>query len=213
MMILIDIGHPAHVHLFRNFYFEIKKKGFCPVVTVKNISSAKKLLESFGIDYIEIGAKSDTIGGKLFKQFGFTYQLFKIVKKNRIQLGLGSSITLAHVSKITKMKSFLFDDDDSAVQPLFARFAHPFADFLLSPDVLAFERNKKNHIIYPGYHELAYLHPLRFTPEPGVVKEVGLNPGEKYFVMRFNVFKAHHDIDVSGLSLEQKLELVMLMEK
>lgn len=213
MKILIDIGHPAHVHLFKNFYFEMKKKGFSPIVTVKNITAAKQLLNIYGMNYIDIGSKSDTIIGKIFTQFGFDRQLFKIVKKNKIDLGIGTSITLVHVSKISRMKSFIFDDDDSAVEPLFAKFAHPFADILISPDVLSYERKEKNHFTYAGYHELAYLHPNRFKPDPGILKEAGIAPTERYFVMRFNAFKAHHDVGARGLSMEQKLRLVKFLEK
>ncbi|MCP4148716.1 MAG: DUF354 domain-containing protein [bacterium] len=213
MKLLIDIGHPAHVHLFRNFFLEMKKKNIAPIVTVKNIPAAEELLDLYGIEHITIGAKSDSIFGKLMAQFSFNWQLYKLVKKHKITLGIGTSITLTHVSKVTKMKSLLFDDDDAEVQPLFVKFAHPFADCLLSPDVLKHERTKKHHITYPGYHELAYLHPNRYTPDPGILEEAGLKEGDKYFVMRFNVFKAHHDVGVKGLSLEQKLKLVETLEK
>ncbi len=212
MKILIDIGHPAHVHLFRNFYFEMKKRGFSLLVTVKNIPSAKRLLDIYSIDYIDIGSKPDTIRGKFFAQLRFNWRLKKIVKKNKINLGIGSSITLAHVSKISRMKSFVFDDDDSEVQPLFAKFAHPFADFLVSPDVLAYERRKKNHLTYAGYHELAYLHPRRFKPDYEVIKKSGLKPGDVFFVLRFNIFKAHHDKGVHGLTIEQKKQLIDLLK-
>lgn len=213
MKMLIDIGHPAHVHLFRNFYFEMKKRGEVPIVTVKNIPSAKLLLDIYSIDYIDIGKKSDTILGKLIYQLHYNWVLFKIVKKHKINFGLGTSITISHVSKTSSMKSFVFDDDDSSVEPLFAKFAHPFADFLISPDVLAYERKKKNHFTYAGYHELAYLHPQRFKPDPVVLKELDLIPGDVFFVMRFNAFKAHHDIGVRGLSIKQKQEIIKRLTK
>jgi len=110
------------------------------------------------------------------------------------------------------MKSILLDDDDSEVQPLMAKFGHPFADNILSPDVLSFE-NKKNAIYYPGYHELAYLHPNRFTSDPSVLSEMGLSENETFFIMRFNVFKAHHDVGARGLSIEQKCRIIKILEK
>jgi len=213
MRILIDIGHPAHVHLFRNFYFEMKKRCIPIIVTVKDIPSAKKLLELFSIEYMEIGEKYDSIIGKIFHQFKYDWSIFKIVKKHKINFGLGTSITLSHVSKFSKMRSFIFDDDDSSVEPLFAKFAHPFADYLISPDSLAFERKKLNHITYSGYHELAYLHPNRFTPDIKVLKELGIKENEIFFVMRFNAFKAHHDIGIKGLNLDKKRKLINLLKE
>ena len=91
-------------------------------------------------------------------------------------------------------------------------FGHPFTDLVVSPDSLRGSRKKKGTLFYPGYHELAYLHPNRFTPDPSVPAEAGLLPGERYFVLRFNAFKAHHDKGAEGLSLEQKLQLVRLLE-
>jgi predicted glycosyltransferase len=67
----------------------------------------------------------------------------------------------------------------------------------------------KNKVVYyPSYHELAYLHPEVFKPDHAVLKEAGLKEGEPYFVLRFNAFRAHHDINASGLTLDQKLQIV-----
>ncbi len=55
------------------------------------------------------------------------------------------------------------------------------------------KQEKTGTLFYPGYHELAYLHPRRFTPDRGVLAEAGISEGERYFVLRFNAFKAHHD--------------------
>jgi predicted glycosyltransferase len=109
------------------------------------------------------------------------------------------------------MKSIILDDDDDEVEPLFVKYAHPFADVVLSPDCLTRKTNKL--ITYPGYHELAYLHPNRFTPDENVLKEIGLKKGDVYFILRFNAFKAHHDVDVKGLSSDNKRRLIEMLEK
>lgn len=212
MNILIDIGHPAHVHLFRNLYAELKNRGHEVIVTVKNLESAKSLLNIYQIPFIELGSKKDSIGGKLMGQLVFLKELYKISRKHKIDLAIGSSLTIIHLSKISRVKSFLFDDDDSAVEPLMAKFGHPFADYIVSPDVLAYERKKKHHITYAGYHELAYLHPARFKPDPTVLDELGIGRDEPFFIMRFNAFKAHHDIGVQGLSVENKSKLIELLK-
>jgi uncharacterized protein len=204
MNILVDICHPAHVHLYRNFIIKMKSKGHYVYVTIRDIPSAKKLLKLYNIRYIDYGTKSDSLLKKSLKQIKYDWTLRNIIKDLNIDFGIGTSITVAHASKLTKMISFILDDDDSEVEPLFAKFAHPFCDYLLSPDVLKYERVKSNCITYPGYHELAYLHPNKFNPDSDVLKELGIRSGEKYFIMRFNAFKAHHDIGVRGFSQEQK---------
>jgi predicted glycosyltransferase len=205
--ILIDIGHPAHVHLFKNFISEARESHNV-LVTVRDIPAAKVLLDKYGIGHIGHGSKKNSLAAKFFKQLGYDYRVRKLVNENRVDIGMGTSMTLAHVSRVSNMASYLFDDDDDAVQPLFKRFAHPFADFLLSPDPLRNQRQKKKHLVYPGYHELAYLHPRRFVPDPGVLTQIGLKPDDPFFVVRFNAFKAHHDVAARGLNLEQKRTLV-----
>lgn len=213
MNILIDICHPAHVHLFRNFISIMKDKGHYVYITVKDIPSAKQLLRLYNIRYIDYGSKSDSLIGKTLKQLKYDWDIKNIVKELNINIGIGTSITISHVSKISKMTSFVLDDDDSDVEPLFAKFAHPFANYLISPDVLKHERLKKNHLLYPGYHELSYLHPNRFTPDKSVLDKLGLKQGDKFFVLRFNAFKAHHDIGAKGLSNAQKKQLISLLNQ
>ena len=212
MNILIDIGHPAHVHLFRNFYSEMKAKGHDLHVTVKSLSSATDLLDLYGIPYMLIGAKGDTLTTKAFRQVQFDLRLIRIAKRFRIDIGLGSSISLAHASRFCKMKSVIFDDDDDMVQPLMTKFGHPFADMIVSPTSLESARASRKALFYPGYHELAYLHPARFRPDPLVLNEAGVAIGERYFILRFNAFRAHHDKGVKGLSAAQKLSLVKQLE-
>ena len=212
MKILIDIGHPAHVHLLKNFYFLTKENGHELFVTVKNIKSALELLSILGINYLNIGNKDDFIMSKAINQIKYNKKIFDLVNKNKIDIGIGSSVNLAHVSKLTNMKSIILDDDDDEVEPLFVKFAHPFCDTLLSPDVLREKRKKKDTIYYAGYHELAYLHPNWFEPDSSVLKEAGLNPGEVFFIIRFNAFKAYHDIRKHGLSFRQKLRLVNFLK-
>ena len=68
MNILIDIGHPAHVHLLRNIYHQLIKNGHVVCVTVKDITIAKALLEKYNIEYINIGKKRDSLLGKALTQ-------------------------------------------------------------------------------------------------------------------------------------------------
>lgn len=210
--ILIDIGHPAHVHLFRNLHKELTSSGFSVMVTIKDVPIIKQLLTVYGIPFQIIGTKSDSLFGKFFDQIRFGWRMWRIVMRNKIHIAIGTSITIAHVSRFSKMTSFVFDDDDSEVQPLMARFGHPFADYIVSPDVLSHERKGKNAIVYPGYHELAYLHPSHFTPDKSVLAEHGIRENEVFFVMRFNAFRAHHDVGVNGLSIEQKRELIEILK-
>jgi len=208
MKILIDIGHPAHVHYYRNLAKELKRKGHYIFWGVKDIRIARRLLDYHEFEYTVFPPKTDSLLGKLFMQLRYDWKLLKICKHEKINIAIGTSVSVAHVSRLSPVKSIVFDDDDDEVQPLITKYVNPFADSLLSPESLRGRRKRKNTIYYPGYHELAYLHPKRFTPDPGVLKEFNIELDDRIFIMRFNVFKAHHDLGIKGLSLEQKLKLI-----
>lgn len=213
MNILVDAGHPAHVHYYHNLASELEKKGHKVFWSVKDIPLAKSLLNHYGFKYTLLPRKADWLPGKIVMQIIFTYKLLKLCRKEKITYIVGSSVTASHISLMSKVKSIIFDDDDDDIQPLVTKFVHPFCTELISPDSLKGKRARKDTIFYPGFHELAYLHPKRFTPDPSVLQDVGLIVGEPYFTLRFNAFKAHHDIGMMGFSLDQKLQLVHILEK
>lgn len=211
MNILIDIAHPGHVHLLRNSYLILKERGHNIYVTVKHIPSAIALLDKFQIPYIYIGGKKDSLIGKAVLQLYYNFKILKLVFEKKIDVGFCSSMTIAHVAKVSKMKSILLDDDDDDIEPLFVKYAHPLTDTILTPDSIY--RKSSKTIYYKGFHELAYLHPNFFKPNPRIIDEIGLKDEEPFFVLRFNAFKAHHDVGVQGLPFEDKRKLIEILEK
>jgi hypothetical protein len=213
MRFLLDIGHPAHVHYFKHLITSLRNNGHTVFITTKDIGSVKTLLTRYGLEYIVLPRKSDSIAGKAINQMKYDWLLLKICRDLKIDYTIGVSITIAHLSGISKIKSFVFDDDDDEVQPLFVKWGQPYATELLSPDVLKGKQKRKDVIYYPGYHELAYLHPNRFSPDEGVLSEVGLKKGDPYFILRFNAFRAHHDKGIRGLSPEDQKKLVQFLSE
>lgn len=51
MNLLIDIGHPAHIHYYRNLAAELELKGHKMSWTVKDIPVAKHLPDHYGFSY------------------------------------------------------------------------------------------------------------------------------------------------------------------
>ncbi|GAB2551961.1 DUF354 domain-containing protein [Spirosoma aerophilum] len=205
--LLIDINHPAHVHLFRHFIQEMRSRGYTVLVTAKNVPSITALLKQYKIDYIDTGRKKDDMLRKYLYEFVHLLKVLSIVVRRRVDYGIGVSMVLPIVSRLTPMVTFALDDDDLQATPLFGKFTS-LANVVLNPDALDHENRGAGQLCHPSYHELAYLHPDRFRPDAGVLHEIGLAPGEPFFVLRFNAFKAHHDAGVRGLSIEQKLTIV-----
>lgn len=212
MNILIDIGHPAHVHLFKCLAESLSSHGHRLFYSVREIPVAQRLMEHYGMTpYLNLGKKMDGMLGKAGTVFSQDAQLLRFVRKNHIDIGLSSGIVLSHVAKLTRMKAFMFDDDDDAAEPLVVKYGHPLSDVVLTPQCI--RRKTKHAVYYAGTHELAYLHPSRFTPDPEVLHRAGLEDGERFFIMRFVALKGHHDVGQTGLSIEQKIALLNLLKR
>jgi predicted glycosyltransferase len=83
----------------------------------------------------------------------------------------------------------------------------PWATVVCTPD--CFRRDiGRRQVRYRGLHELAYLHPRRFTPDPAALADCGLSPHEPFAVVRFVSWGAGHDVGHGGLRDEQKQRLV-----
>lgn len=210
MNILFEISHPAHVYKMLGTMKTLQANGHKIVVVTKDVKSITCLLQKFEVEHIVLGKKKDSLIGKALLQLMYNTKCYLLLKKHRINLMVGS-LTSAYMTRLTGIPSLLFDDDDDEVEPLIVKYVHPYISGILSPDALKGMRARKDTVYYAGYHELAYLHPNRFTPDPSVLQEIGLNEGDPYFVLRFNVFKAHHDIGISGLSIENKRKIIALL--
>ena len=65
MRVLIDIGHPAHVHLFRNMALELMKEGSVVLFTCREKEFEKELLVYYGLPYRSLGRKYSGTAGKI----------------------------------------------------------------------------------------------------------------------------------------------------
>lgn len=211
MNVLIDIGHPAHVHLFKYLATGLEKKGHKLFFSVRDIPVAKRLMEYYGMPYYDLGKKKDSLMGKAYTVLKQDAKLLWFVIKNKIDVGISNGIVLPHLSTVTSMKSFVFDDDDDNAEMLAVKYGHPFADVVLTPNSI--KRRAKSALYYSGTHELAYLHPNRFIPDINILKSANLSEGDRFFIMRFVAFKGFHDVGQQGISLEQKRRLISLLSK
>ena len=167
-------------------------------------------MNSYRFNYKIIGKKRDSIIFRYLSQLLFIFKTIIFVKIHKIDIGMGISMTLPIVGKLTNMKVIGFDDDDMSVTPIFAKYINK-SDIVLIPSCLAHENRGINIIKHAGYHELAYLHPNRFVPDEKVLNEAFIDLHEPYFILRFNSFKAHHDVGVKGLSIEDKRKLIEIL--
>jgi uncharacterized protein len=211
MNILVDIGHPGHVHLFRNLVAELRKQGHRVSLTCRDVPVITQLLDFYNLEYTITGKKKNSLLQKYLYQGKDILAAWRTIRKEKATMGIGVSMILPLISKTRIIDSIAFDDDDRKVTPVFAFFAG-MADAILTPASLSSDNRGRKHITYNGFHELAYLHPKRFTPDPAVLKKLGITEADRFFLLRFNSFQAHHDTGESGMTWEQKIRLIRHLE-
>lgn len=209
MRILVDINHPAHVHLFKYAIQTWQSRGDEVRITARDKDLTFELLESLGLDYVPIPATKPGFLGYLVAVLQSDWTVWQLARDFDPDMLIGTSFAAAHVSKLVRGKSLVFGEDDWASARDFWRLVVPFADFIITPDTIPDSLGHK-HIKYAGCQELAYLHPQRFEPDRKIVS--GLLPGEgSYSIVRFVSLTAFHDKNERGISLDDAKQVVDLL--
>lgn len=199
MKILFDINHPAQFHLFRNFYFYLKRQNHQVVVSIRNRDFTKTLCDLYGIDYlITSEAKNGFIGfaSEFIKK---EINLINLQRKWKFDIGFGTSLFLSHLSFLFKFRDYNFIEDDDEWVTFHRLTAYPFAYRIVVPQNLKYKHWHDKRIKHNSYHELAYLHPNNFEPDKSVLEKYDLSP-KQYVVTRFSALNAYHDYNIKGIS-------------
>lgn len=210
MRILIDIGHPAHVHLFRNFALEMLSKNHEILFTCREKEFEINLLEHYGLPYNSFGRKYSSLPGKLLGLIKFD------IKEFFTGLRFKPDILLSHGSIYASHASLLLGKPHISLEDTFnfeqIRLYKPFTRVILTSDYDHPLKSEKV-IKYSGYHELAYLHPKRYHPDASILNELGVLEGQKYSIIRLVSRKASHDTGHKGITTENKLKAVDSFKK
>jgi uncharacterized protein len=205
MRMLIDIGHPAHVHLFKNIVQEFVKKGNEVLFTTREKEFEIGLLKSYRFNFISFGKHYQSIFGKLIGliKFDFLLLIVSIRFKPDIFLSHGSPYA-SHVAFFTGKPHISFEDTFNFEQ---IKLYRPFIKVILTADY-PHPSVGKNEIRYSGYHELSYLHPNVFKPSFKALNSLKLKANEKFVILRFVSWSSTHDLGHKGFSSSNKLKVV-----
>ncbi len=212
MKIFIDIGHPAHVHYFKNFIWIMQEKGHSIFVSARDKEVALELLDYYKIPYFNRGKGRKGLFGKLLYIFEGDFKLLKKAQavKPDLFLSFGSPYA-AHVAWLMKKPHIAFDDTDHSFFEHFISL--PFTKTVLTPTVFQKDFGSKQ-VRFDGFMELCALHPNRFKPNPEHIQSLINNSlNNKYIILRFVSWQASHDIGLEGLTLEDKYLLVEKLSK
>jgi len=201
MNFLFDIGHPAHVHLFRNYIDYLKGKGHRVFVVSRKKDVTEKLLDYYKIDHYPVTLAAKTKYGMLKELLERNKFIFNLHKKNKFSAAFGTSASIGFLKLKYGVPAFNFNEDDDDVIKIYSYLAYSFATKVINPDCLRFNKWRNKRVLHSSYHELAYLHPNNFIPDINIVKSYNLET-KKYVIIRLSALQAHHDIGIKGISKE-----------
>lgn len=211
MNVGLFVGHPAHYHYLKNVAIGLKSKGHNVQFVAKQKDILEDLLKHANVEYTLIReSRGDSKLALLNSVLQMEIKMCQFIKDKKIDILVGSTLTFA--SRVFKgIHVIETGEDDAAVVPLMAQIAYPFASSVLSPVSCDNGKWNKKSVLYPSYHELAYLHPNHFTPDKSVVEKY-FSADEPYFILRFAKLNAHHDAGIQGINTEIAQRLIDILK-
>jgi uncharacterized protein len=209
MRLIFIINTPGQAHTWRYVIEGFQARGHCLKILARDYGSTIHLLTDFGFKFTTfkpVGALSWRLLGS-FMHLEKCYQLSQGFNPSMfIGFGIDAAITAARYRKPCIV---LVDDEHTYMQN---RMTSLLANAIITPDTFRKTLGEK-HIRIQSFKELAYLHPKYFKPDISIFDELNIPRGEKYIILRFNVFDAVHDIGMRGFPASYQMKLVTELER
>lgn len=203
--ILIDIGHPAHVHLFRNARKILLERGHKVFVLARNKEVTFDLLKAYQIEFFKGTSQKTGFPGRvaeLCRWFNITHKIIKTYNID-VVISVGSPAA-AWAAKIKSIPHLAFNDTETAIEQRLLYL--PASKKIFTPACLLADYGPKQ-VRYNGTHDLAYLRPEHFTPDPKIKDELHITENEKYAVLRFVSWEATHDWGKAKTAVNTQYEI------
>jgi len=219
MRILIALNHPAHYFLFKYIIIGLTDRGHNIDVVIKEKDILEKILISERQEYTKINEKKQrknntfsVISKGLLELVVQDVNLYKLVRKKskRPDFMLGTDISIAHVGKYFGIPSFVYNEDDFEINKLFCKATYPFAKYIVSPEYTSVGKFEFKKVGYNGIQKMSYLNPKYFIPDINVLKELGINSKEPFFIIRLVSLTSGHDIEGKHTGIGNNLLLKII---
>ena len=133
MRLIFDLGHPAHVHLFRNLIKRLELNRDSYFVASRDKDVTIRLCDAYGIPNKVISkAYSGSITGGIKELLVRTLKLLSIAIRFKPDALLGTSMSIGIVGRAIHRPSFVFNEDDAYYIPLFAHLVYPTCNYIVT---------------------------------------------------------------------------------
>ena len=210
MRFLIEAHHPAHIHFFKNPVRIWRERGDDVLLIGRDRDVMKQLLAAYSYIPSRIVTRARGSGRfPLREMLERQAAVASAIRAFRPTLVLSLMGSYTQAARVLGVPNIIFTD--SEFQSFNHRIAHPFATRIYTPECFWKPLGEKQRR-YAGYHELAFLHPSRFTPRREVLARLRVNGGPsqdqapngapepgQYVVIRTSAWNTLHDVGESGL--------------
>lgn len=212
MNILVDIGHPAHVHYSRNAIKRWKENGHKVFITSRDKEVIKSLLEYYDLPYVNRGKGKNSRLGKLLYMIQADFFLIKEARKNKIDIFLSFSSPYAAQTAYLLGKPHIAFNDTEHTDKMHAKFTYPFSKAILTPMSYQNDLGPKQ-VRFNNIDDGLYLNDGYYVQNLNIRKDLKIEDNQEYVILRFVSWNAHHDYGQSGLNIETKRQLIKLLDK
>ena len=213
MKVLFMVSHPAHFHMFRYTIENLQRDGHQTTVVIRPKDVLETLCQHAGVPFYKVKDRPRKggmlgLGVSLIEK---TWEVWKIARKEKPDILVGSDGVLAVVGKWMGKPSFECYEDDAEAIALYAKMFFPLYTGLVGPECCSAGKWEYKKTGYKSYHELGYLHPNQFTPDKKKVEQYGIDTDNPYFLVRFAQLTAHHDVGIHGINTEIAGRLIEML--
>jgi len=211
MKILFEIAHPKHYYQFKNV-IKILSGSHDIKIIAREKDIVFRLLDAEGIQYDILSRHGKNIKSKFLMLPEIFCKYINIVIKFKPNIIVSKSSPYAAViGKITRIKTCVMPDSEVVI--LNNRFVVPLSHLVITPKYYSLDYGRK-HKRVSGFFEDGYLHPNFLDKEVQGEFVDGLpDEGEKFTILRFVGWYAHHDVGKFGFSYDEKIKMVDLLKR
>ncbi len=206
LKILIDTGHPAHIHFFIPVIKQLENKGHTCLLSIREKECSAQIANAHDLNYVSKGKGSYSLLFKPLFLIRAVVKIYRSAKKFKPDILLSfASPYAAIVAGILNKPHIVIDDteQDTIVQWIYKRFSSD----IITPACFMKDFGVK-HIRADAYKELAYLNPANFAADTHFKKRLGFDNNEDYILIRLVNHGAMHDMFSGKWDAKSKFDFI-----
>ena len=203
--------HPKQFWMFKNVIEVGQNRGWDFLILVAKKDILEELLSSSGFNYCYIGESQPTLIKKIIEHVKYLCKTYYYSRKFKPDVFIGQAfVHFALISKIRRLPFIIYEDTEDA--SILHNLVIPFCKNIITPNCFNKDLGRKQ-IRIKSIFEFSYLHPNYFKPNIKTLDLIGIGNNEKFVIIRFVSWEAHHDIGQKRISNRTKLRIIKKIER